>query len=224
MAGTVLVEPLQHEDLERYVELYWNAFKPIEADMLLPMIYPMGLLPEVQETLCQRVIRETGGKIGEQCFVARDSTTREIIGVSWWATPHDPPRTEAEINAALEKAKKARKLRPPVAGSNIALAEEAYSVSMRCEYETMQGRPYTNLRLLAVNPSQQRRGAGSLLLKHGLEKFAGDLPVYIVAGMIGKPLYERYGFKVMKENPFDGREYGGRSAGKHWCMVRPAAQ
>ena len=223
MAGIVVVEPLQQKDLESYVELYWNAFEPLEVDMILPMIYPMGFQPSVQDFLCQRVMRETGGNIGEHCFVARDSKTSKILGVSWWATTHNPPKTEAEIIVALERANRARKLRTPVAGSNIALAEGAYNVTTSCEYEIMQGQPYTNLRLLAVDPGAQRRGAGSLLLKHGLEKFAGNMPVYIVAGVIGRPLYERYGFKVAQEIPFDGRKYGGRSAGKHWCMVRPAA-
>lgn len=39
---------------------------------------------------------------------------------------------------------------------------------------------------------------------------------------MGKRLYKKHGFEVMKEALFDGRDYGGRSRGTQWVMFRPA--
>lgn len=217
------IEPLQLEDLDDFISLYWAAFEPIEADMILPMIYPNGLQPDLVERLKNRVLRETNGKLSDLCFCAKDTQTGEMVAVSWWALEEHPPRTKDEIDAEWAQANKARNGGAPIAGMNSALGEAFLRAAVYSEYETMRGNPYMSLRLLATHPRHHRRGAGSLLLRHGLEKADRlKLPVYLDAGINGKPLYERIGFKVTSDFPFDGREWGGRSEGKHWCMMRPA--
>lgn len=77
------------------------------------------------------------------------------------------------------------------------------------------------LQLLAIDPRFHRRGVGSLLLRHGLARTdERGLPVYVAAGQNAKALYERFGFEVRGGYGLDCREYGGRSSGEHWCMVR----
>lgn len=146
-----------------------------------------------------------------------------MIGLAWWDVHEHPPQTPQEINAAFQRMNDLRISGSPVAGMNKPLAQAFSRAAFFSEQEIMQGRPYVTLSLLAVHPEHQRRGVGSLLLRHGLEKFDPlGLPTYLDCGRYGKALYERYGFEVVKDFPFDGREHGGRSEGKHWCMLRPA--
>ena len=84
-----------------------------------------------------------------------------------------------------------------------------------------QGRTHGVLSILAVLPEYHRRGIASMILQDGLRRMdARSLPAYLDCGVQGKPLYERFGFRFVKDYPLDAREYGGRSEGRHWCMVR----
>ncbi len=54
--------------------------------------------------------------------------------------------------------------------------------------------------LLATDPTQQRRGIGKMLVKHGLELAAKDgKDVYLVATPAGRGLYRSLGFTEMGE-------------------------
>ncbi|EME42746.1 hypothetical protein DOTSEDRAFT_133105 [Dothistroma septosporum NZE10] len=86
-----------------------------------------------------------------------------------------------------------------------------------------QGRPYMELKLLAVLPEHQRLGVGTLLLRRGLETaHEARLPVFVISALQGKGLYEHFGFKHVEVLPLDARDYGGHSEGRHWSMLRPA--
>ncbi len=54
--------------------------------------------------------------------------------------------------------------------------------------------------LLATDPSQQRRGIGKMLVKHGLELATKDgRDVYLVATPAGRGLYSSLGFNELGE-------------------------
>ncbi|KAK5124470.1 hypothetical protein LTR85_001687 [Meristemomyces frigidus] len=217
------IEPLQIDDLEEFTRLYWAAFEPLDADMVMPMIYPGGLQHDLMERLKKRVLQETDGKLSDFCFCARDLQSGEMVAVAWWALVEHPAKNQQEIDTVWEQANKARNGGAPVAEMNSALGEAFLRAAVYAEYNMIRGQPYMSLRLLATHPAHHRRGAGSLLLRQGLEKADRlNLPVYLDAGVNGRPLYLRHGFTVTSDFPFDGRQHGGRSEGKHWCMLRPA--
>lgn len=57
--------------------------------------------------------------------------------------------------------------------------------------------------LLAIDPGQQRRGIGRMLVDHGLELAAKDgKDVYLVATPAGRGLYHSFGFRDIGE-PID---------------------
>ena len=117
----------------------------------------------------------------------------------------------------------ARQGRVAVEGMNFELDRAYFKVSFNTEMETMASQPYITLRLLATRPGHQRRGAGAMLLKLGLETADGlGLPVYLDSGVGGKSLYEHFGFDIVRDFPLNCLDYGGRSDGKHWSMLRPA--
>lgn len=135
----------------------------------------------------------------------------------------NPPQTDAEIIQQYEKAKESREAEPPVAGHNKDLDFVYLYAVFHSETNTCKGQPHMTLQLMAIEPKFHRKGVGSLLMRHGLEKAdAMGLPVYVAAGTDGKALYERFGFEVTGGLGVDCREYGGRSSGEHWSMLRPA--
>ena len=218
----IRIEPLKRDDLDEFIKTYWYAFEPLSANMIMPMIYPKGLQPDLMDCMRQRSLRQTNGDLGSTCFVARDATSGKIVGVSRWVLEEDPPKTPDEIDTKFDEGTKARQEEPAVEGMNSELNEAYQRAAFYSELETVVGRPYMTLRLLAVHPSHQRRGVGSLLIKPLLEKADRlSLPVYLDTGVSGKPLYERLGFEVTSDFPLNALDYGGRSDGRHWCMMRP---
>lgn len=81
--------------------------------------------------------------------------------------------------------------------------------------------PYLMLNQLAVHPSHQGRGIGSLLLNWGLEKADTEgLAVYLTASEAGKRMYDKRGFEVRRVVEWDRAEWGGEGVDRYWCMVR----
>ena len=216
------LEPLEEVELDDFIRTYWAAFEPLSANMIMPMIYRNGLQEDTMAHFRSRMHRLTGDDFASWCFTAKDITSGDIIGVSWWGVDDNPPKTQAEIDAAYQQTCRNRAKEPPVEGVHQNLAHAYFRAAFYSEMETVAGQPYMTLKMLAVNPKYHRRGAGSLLLKHGLEKADRlRLPVYLDCGVMGKPLYERYGFRVVGDFPLNGLDYGGRSDGRHWLMLRP---
>lgn len=65
---------------------------------------------------------------------------------------------------------------------------------------------YIDLDMLGVHPSYKGKGLGSKLLKWGLERAdAEGLEVYLSASPEGKPLYEKFGFRIVDTySPYPG--------------------
>jgi ribosomal protein S18 acetylase RimI-like enzyme len=218
----VNIEPLEADELDDFIKTYWAAFEPLSANMIMPMIYRNGLQEDTMEHFRSRILRQTDGALATHCFTAKDINSGDIIGVSWWRVNDNPPKTKADIDVAYEQACEDRAKEPPVEGLHEDLSQAYFRAASYSEMETVDGHPYMTLCMLAVNPKYHRRGAGSLLLKHGLEKADSlRLPVYLDCGVMGKPLYERYGFQVVGDFPLNCLDYGGRSDGRHWLMMRP---
>ncbi|KAJ4296754.1 hypothetical protein N0V90_006802 [Kalmusia sp. IMI 367209] len=81
--------------------------------------------------------------------------------------------------------------------------------------------PYLELDNLATHPEHQRRGAGRILLDWGVRKANEEgWRTYLDATPAGLKVYERIGFKLVKEVTFDRGKWGGE--GEDWwgCMVK----
>ncbi len=74
--------------------------------------------------------------------------------------------------------------------------------------------------LLAIDPTQQRRGIGKMLVQHGLELAAKERKdVYLVATPAGKRLYHTLGFRDIG----DGVELcGALHSSMLWEVPAPA--
>lgn len=192
--------------------------------MILPMIYPRGLQPDVIHSLKEYLLAQHEGGGSSYSFCARDRTTGEIAAISHWTLNTDVPSDANGIQKALDAAVEARSKRLVPEGKNAALEEAYFKAAFCTELETMAGRSYVDLGLLATDPKHQGKGIGKTLLSQGLREVVDEigLPCYVLSSRMARPLYEKAGFVVKEALAFDCREWRGRSEGRHWVMVRPA--
>lgn len=215
------ITPLQESEIETFTKIYWDAFNPLEANMILPMIYPLGLQPDLQERLRNRVLKPLRETPNKSCFCARERSSGEILGISWWQHVADASKSREDLDERYARAKASRSGGVEVEGMNHVLEDAFFRAAFYSEAETMGAQPYMTLKMLAIRPEHARKGVGTLLLRNGLEEVDRlRLPCFIHAGVQAKPLYERYGFRNVGEMPCNALDYGGRSDGRHWCMVR----
>ena len=77
------------------------------------------------------------------------------------------------------------------------------------------------LRALATLPEYQGKGCGSILLESGLEDIDKQLAkVFLEATPQGRPLYAKYGWKLVDEMVFDLAPYGCPGVQTITCMMR----
>ncbi|KAF2462416.1 hypothetical protein BDY21DRAFT_272271, partial [Lineolata rhizophorae] len=111
-------------------------------------------------------------------------------------------RSEAEVDEAA----RAPELVPEVNAEFVRAHTESVAAVRK---EVMGGKPHYLLGQLATFPMHERRGAASLLVRHGCELAdKAGLPCFLEASYQGRPLYERHGFETVKEVPFDCTPFG----------------
>lgn len=73
---------------------------------------------------------------------------------------------------------------------------------------------------MATDPAYQRRGIGAALLEK-LQEIADEdvLPMYLLSTTAGRKLYEKSGFRVVKEVVLDLEEMGEATKGREVFTV-----
>lgn len=75
--------------------------------------------------------------------------------------------------------------------------------------------------VLVVHPDFQRRGAGSMLVEQLCQKADGQGVIAVLgASDMGKGLYLKHGFEIIKEQEFDLRPFGFDSTETKRSMLR----
>ncbi|ORY11429.1 hypothetical protein BCR34DRAFT_326561 [Clohesyomyces aquaticus] len=128
------------------------------------------------------------------------------------------------INEIERGEEEVRKMLPDAESEKEGSAKRQFFEYLRDGRQTyMGGRPFYFLHMLITAPAHHRRGAGSLLLSWGLTRAdAAHLPTYLEASIIGRPLYERFGFKLVKEVVFDLTKWGLEGEDRNAVMIRDA--
>jgi GNAT superfamily N-acetyltransferase len=79
----------------------------------------------------------------------------------------------------------------------------------------------TVLHILVTDPEHHRRGAGAMLIRWGTAQAdKAQLPAYLEATEVGKPLYAREGFEPRHEEVFDLNKYGLQGTDVSTVMIR----
>jgi GNAT superfamily N-acetyltransferase len=92
--------------------------------------------------------------------------------------------------------------------------------------EIMATRPFVYLDVLFTHPKHHRRGAGAMMIKWGVD-LADEfgLEAYHESSVEARPLYERFGYKVLKAVEFPMADYGRPDLGVDVnCLMYREAQ
>ena len=212
--------PMEESDLLAFENIAWAAFK---SD-LMGLLYPNGFSQaNIDHGVHWANVQwhRHPDKIKMLKVVDTDlpdgSPNRKIVGVSKWKF-YPKGRTGAE----LEEEKREKDEEPSPPGINGALAKEFFGEVARTRRENMGGRAYVLLDFLATLPQHSRRGIGAMHLKWGSEKADElGLPMYLESSPMGRPLYERLGYEVIGDLPFDAKKWGCDRDLPHVLMLRP---
>jgi ribosomal protein S18 acetylase RimI-like enzyme len=95
-------------------------------------------------------------------------------------------------------------------GSDVELANHFFGTLVSKRRENMGERKHWYLELLATRPEWHGKGAGSQLLRWGLERADEEgLEAYIEASPAGKSLYEKKGYREIGRLVIPAKEKGG---------------
>ncbi|KAL7806706.1 acyl-CoA N-acyltransferase [Trichoderma aethiopicum] len=107
------------------------------------------------------------------------------------------------------------------AGTNPEACQAFFGEMDRRWWERFGDKSHIYLKLLHTDPDHQRRGAGSLCLQWGTsEADRLGLVSYLEASEEGRPLYEKFGFKVVGRIVVDLSKWGGTEPATAYQMVR----
>jgi predicted N-acetyltransferase YhbS len=129
-----------------------------------------------------------------------------IIAACKWTAPGAPHRPPLPLSAL------------PSDG-DASLVKDVFDSMGKGRKELMGDRPHWYLNTLGVRMEWQGKGAGTLLVRWGIDKADEDgLEVYLGSKRGARSLYERHGFRAYEEVWFhDGKGY-------HTYMRRPAIE
>ncbi|PLB48681.1 acyl-CoA N-acyltransferase [Aspergillus steynii IBT 23096] len=187
------------------------------------LYHTLPLSPESIDIMVR--VREEAMDKDPQCraYKAVDSETGAIIGVAKWSVYPEG----VVIDKTVEEVVEAR-LTPRIPEMREDVARGLHSLMNREMRQIMAERnegevgnengdgevrkltPHVHVDALFTHPDHQRKGIGKALLQTCLRE-ANELGLvtFLEATEDGRPLYEKSGFKVLKECVFDAEKFGG---------------
>ncbi|KAF2000494.1 acyl-CoA N-acyltransferase [Amniculicola lignicola CBS 123094] len=140
---------------------------------------------------------------------ARDAEGKEVVG----------ERTREAVDEEMRK-----KGAEPYAESDGRAWEKLFEELKGKKMGFMGRRCYYVLDTLATKTAHMGKGAGSLLIRWGVERAdAIGVECYLEANILAVPLYERFGFQRVGSFPIDLKEFGlGEERINFVLMIRPA--
>lgn len=147
--------------------------------------------------------------------VVDSSLGGKIIGIAQWDI-YPNPLTDREFEqvCAMEEA-------PDESPKEVW--DEFFGYISRSRRKWLADRaPRACLFALGVLPEYRRKGVGTMLMRWGVE-MADELGLegYLEATMMGKPLYEKFGFQVVDKVRYDMGKYGKEGWDETVVMLRP---
>ncbi|OCK80868.1 acyl-CoA N-acyltransferase [Lepidopterella palustris CBS 459.81] len=203
------VSYVEENELEDFVQIQLAAFDSGMASKLSPK-------PVTPERVAKSVndLRNTRDEPEVHLLKVLDTDTGKIISCAKWRF-NLKERSKEEVEESLPKVPE------PLPDSNVAAEKDFVEYLANSRREWMGGKPFYFMHVLATHPDHHRRGAGAMLLKWGLDQAdKAGLPSYLEASDMGRPLYERLGYRPVKETFFDLSKYGAEGMERNTAMLR----
>jgi len=217
-----VLTPLQTSEISQWLDIQFAAFGS-STTSFTPAIFPNGLTPELRTYLIEKLEKGLNENPSGHSYFIRDSVTNTPVGIVRW-TIQSEDKTEEQLNEESEKFQKQNAEEPEVNGMYREGWSRFLQIQNKIHREIMQGKKHVYLSILAIHPDHQRKGAGIAGLQWGTDKADElDLPAYLESSVMGKGLYEKFGFSFVKMFPFNPREdLGIPHDAPHYCMKRTA--
>ncbi|KAH6713729.1 hypothetical protein BKA61DRAFT_688960 [Leptodontidium sp. MPI-SDFR-AT-0119] len=176
-----------------------------------PICWPVSSKSEAKERLKFHMSQQRKRFLGDRTATylkVIDDETEEIISIArWHYYPNGYSYADGigwEIHSPVEG-------KPFPEGMNIELHNYILQERDGKRKDWMvENEPCWILMHLVTRGSQRGRGAAGMLINWGIEKAREDgVPVYLEAGVVGRPVYEKRGFQQIGELlVLDVRSYG----------------
>ncbi|ETN37745.1 uncharacterized protein HMPREF1541_07368 [Cyphellophora europaea CBS 101466] len=205
----VKVEYASDEDAPRSFEIEHLAYTESE-DPVEPLLFPGPMPPDASEKRAAIILKHKREDASIVWLKAVDTETGQMIGFAQWhiyepgkPIPEPPPREFGP-------------------GSNPEVCEAFFGSIDAKRQQVMGDKPHIFLKFLHTDPKHQRRGAGSMLIKWGIQRSEElNLPAYLEATSAGHGLYAKHGFQDIGRLDFDLAKWGGSGTTGVVLMLRP---
>ncbi|RDW61146.1 GNAT family N-acetyltransferase [Aspergillus mulundensis] len=222
MSSSFTIRPLLPRD---YIEAFAVADLSFAAfNTLLYKTHPPS--PSSLEKLTAARLRDIAMMPTARMFKAVDEDTGAIIGVARWIVTK-----EERVYTTLQEAVEHEVMRRVIPETNEAATRAFYTMATAGKWEVLGLRdnhgavvglvPRVELETLFTHPGYRGVGVASALVQWGVELADRlGMRVYFEAAGEGRPLYERFGFEVVRVGEFDAAEYGGVGRHVYTFMLR----
>jgi len=165
------------EDASALTDIYLSAFS---NDALSFLVFPRG--PKTTEFWYSSIISEISDPNSHfLCVIDTSLPNSPPIAYGKWNSPSTPLPDPSDL---------------PVWPANQKIGDHFFRSLMQNHIDIMGERKHWYLEILATKQEYQGKGAGSMILKWGLQKADEDgVESFLEASPAGLPIYERYGWK-----------------------------
>ncbi|KAF1935176.1 hypothetical protein EJ02DRAFT_460598 [Clathrospora elynae] len=206
------VHPITSEaDLVEFYRIQTSAFAA--GGGIATLLIPNPITPDYIQTSIDKHIKSLREEPDVTYLKVIDTDMGgKMIACAKWRINHEE-RTEEQIQSML-----------PIPGKEMEGrlgAQEFMSFLCRARKEYMGTKPFYFLHILATDPEHHRRGAGAMLVDWGVRKAdSAQLPSFLESSPMGRPLYERMGFRPKEVVMWDLKKYGLEGTDNSTVMLR----
>ncbi|RDW84932.1 hypothetical protein BP6252_02522 [Coleophoma cylindrospora] len=217
---TLILAPAEEADVLKLAAIYYDSFRYDPYDRAL---FSDTHKEDAVNYLAEDDLYAIRNDPQTRVIKVTESGTNEIIGYARWEVPF-----KFESEEAREKAKRPNALPPFPASANGALGTHFQTQLSERKKKYMDTEKDYTLVIIVVSPAYQGKGAGSILLKYGIEKADRDgARIYLTAAAAGYEIYEKKGWKSLDDTiVVDAEQWGLPNGGisKTVCMMRDAVK
>ncbi|CCT61081.1 hypothetical protein IAQ61_001638 [Plenodomus lingam] len=206
------LQPCTEPDLVDFTRIMNSAFSSLGHGMM-QLLIPNPMPDDHLEKSIEKHVKSFREEedVTYLKIIDTDLNGKMIAGAKWRINKTE--RTEEQIQKMLPVPGKDEEGRPA--------AQDFMWFLHRVRKEYMGTKPFYFLHILVTDPEHHRRGAGTMLLKWGLEQADKDnMPAFLESSSMARPLYTSLGFSARHEEIWDLKKYGLEGTDTSTVMIR----